>query len=597
MQQPHSRRVGRPHRFALVTVLLLVLSACSATNDTPSGESVSAGALFQAEDDDRTLEEKVDTDGDGEMSDEEIETYARATLLDFSQCMRDNGFPDFTDVVLEDFTEGSGGQGAFIGLMVERGVSLGDPDAIATLQSCGTELQNLQTFAPQPSDAEVEEREEQLLEFASCMREQGLDNWPDPDFAANPNGGYGAELLQEFDIESDEVQEAGGACQADGRGFNLEDETEEDDEAEDEDTPDDEVAASDEGADEDEVAEETAETPEDGDRTAISPLIEGDTSDLNVVEVTRGDLVTTKSLSGTLGFGETRPFPTNTTGIVTALPVEGDIIDFGDTLFEVDNVPVLLLEGSLPQYRRFDINMDDGADIEQLEQNLVDLGYAEDIDLTIDDDFTGFTRDAIEAMQEELGVDDSGRIELGRVVFANGPVRIGTINVELGQTISPQVTVLNVTENDQRITINLDAEDRALFEVGTEVDVELPDNSVVPGLVDDVADVANQALNPATGALGDPTIEVTVVFDGPTPDSVFDAAPVDIVVAEDVVSGVLTVPVPALIALSGGGHAVELVVEGGTQLIEVELGSFVDDLVEVSGDIREGDQVVMATAG
>ena len=50
----------------------------------------------------------------------------------------------------------------------------------------------------------------------------------------------------------------------------------------------------------------------------------------------------------------------------------------------------------------------------------------------------------------------------------------------------------------------------------------------------------------------------------------------------------------ALIALSGGGHAVELIVEGGTQLIGVQLGDFVDDLVEISGDVQPGDRVAMA---
>ena len=80
-------------------------------------------------------------------------------------------------------------------------------------------------------------------------------------------------------------------------------------------------------------------------------------------------------------------------------------------------------------------------------------------------------------------------------------------------------------------------------------------------------------------------------------DDVFDEAPLDVIVTEEVIAGVLTVPVPALVALSGGGHAVELIVEGGTQLIGVELGDFVDDIVEIRGDLQEGDRVVMATGG
>jgi peptidoglycan hydrolase-like protein with peptidoglycan-binding domain len=528
--------------------------------------------------DDRTLEEKVDTDGDGEMSEDEVQTYARAVLLDFSDCMRDNGYPDFTDVVLEDFTEGGGGQGRFIALMAERGVTL--PEGVPTLQSCGESLADLQTFAPQPSDDEVAEQEALVLEFAACMRTTGVDDWPDPDFAANsgPNG-YGPELLDAVDIQSDEVQEAIATCQAENSGVTIGQESGGDE------------AASNSSED------QATEPSEDITRAPISPLIDGDTSDLNLAQVTRRDLVQTKSLAGTLGYGEQRPFPTNTTGIVTALPAEGDVIGFGEVLFHIDNEPVLLLEGSIPQFRRFTSNMGDGADVEQLEQNLERFGYADDFDLTVDQDFTVVTRDVVEEFQLQLGIGDTGRIELGRVVFSSTPVRIGEVHVELGQTVSPQNTLVSVTDSEQRIVVDLDAEDRSLVSTGTAVDIELPDGTVVAGTVSAVAAVATRSVNQQNGASEDPTIEVTVGFSGNPPEDVFDAAPVDIIVTDEVTSDVLTVPVPSLVAVSGGGHAVELVVDGGTQLIGVELGDFVDEIVEVRGDLQEGDSVVLGAAG
>ena len=569
----------------LVAALILLASACG---DASTAQTTQAGGLFLAQTGDgRPLEEKVDTDGDGEMSEEEIQVYATATLLEFSQCMRDNGYPDFTDVVLEDFTEGGGGQGRFLALMTERGVNLTDPDAIPTLQSCGEGLADLQTFAPQPSDAELQEQEALVLEFAACMREGGLENWPDPDFAANGGNGYGPELLEEFDIQSPEIQDAIETCQAEAGGVDFDGE-EGEDEADDDDTTPDEGQT-------DEVAGDEPEEPID--RTPLSPVIEGDTSDLNVATVTRADLAQTTTLAGTLSFGDERPFPTNSTGIVTALPTEGDTIEFGEAIFYVDNEPVLLFEGDLPQYRAFNNNMSEGSDIEQLERNLVDLGFAEDFDLTVDDDFTATTRDVIEALQLEFDVEDTGEFRLGSVVFSTSPVRIGAVHVELGQSITPQVNVVSSTGSDQRIILDLDADDRSLVSTGDDVEIELPDGTVVAGEVTDVAAVATRNVNPQTGESGDATIEVTVGFSDGPPDNVFDAAPVDIIVTESVSTGVLTVPVPALIALSGGGHAVELIVDGGTQLIGVELGDFVDDIVEVSGDIQEGDLVVMATAG
>ena len=118
-----------------------------------------------------------------------------------------------------------------------------------------------------------------------------------------------------------------------------------------------------------------------------------------------------------------------------------------------------------------------------------------------------------------------------------------------------------------------------------------------PGTVSAVAAVATRSVNQQNGAANDPTIEVTVGFTGTPPADIFDAAPVDIIVTDRVIADVLTVPVPALIALSGGGHAVELVVDGGTQLIGVELGDYVGEIVEIRGDLQEGDTVVLGAAG
>lgn len=164
-----------------------------------------------------------DTDGDGVLSDAELGAYANELLLSFSSCMRENGFPDFEDMTVDIFIESAGdatqSQAVFFEAMAERGVNLTDPESVQSLQACGDDLGKLQTIAPQPSDADITEREAQLLDFAQCMREQGIEDWPDPDFAANPGGGYGLELTEQFDINSPEIQTAGAACGEQGRGF------------------------------------------------------------------------------------------------------------------------------------------------------------------------------------------------------------------------------------------------------------------------------------------------------------------------------------------------------------------------------------------
>ena len=62
------------------------------------------------------------------------------------------------------------------------------------------------------------------------------------------------------------------------------------------------------------------------------------------------------------------------------------------------------------------------------------------------------------------------------------------------------------------------------------------------------------------------------------------------------VESALSVPVTALVGKSGGGFAVEVVRDGGRrELVAVQLGLFdtTAGRVEVEGELREGDQVVV----
>jgi multidrug efflux pump subunit AcrA (membrane-fusion protein) len=75
-----------------------------------------------------------------------------------------------------------------------------------------------------------------------------------------------------------------------------------------------------------------------------------------------------------------------------------------------------------------------------------------------------------------------------------------------------------------------------------------------------------------------------------------DKAPVQVAITTRGVENALSVPVTALVGKSGGGFAVEVVRDGGRrELVAVKLGLFDTGggRVQVEGDLREGDQVVV----
>jgi hypothetical protein len=127
-----------------------------------------------------------------------------------------------------------------------------------------------------------------------------------------------------------------------------------------------------------------------------------------------------------------------------------------------------------------------------------------------------------------------------------------------------------------------------LLNVGDAVKIELPDDSRVDGTVATIGRVATVAQEGSSA-----TIAASVSLAAPVES--LDAAPVDVVVTTQKATGVLVVPIRALVALAEGGYAVEKVSGASTQLVAVEPGEFGDGIVAVTGEgLAEGDTVVVA---
>ena len=100
------------------------------------------------------------------------------------------------------------------------------------------------------------------------------------------------------------------------------------------------------------------------------------TLELTTVAIQKGDLAKKEEYNGTLRQTDSKVLNSPMSGVVTYVPKEGTIINFGEVLFAVDNKPVILVEGPIPFYRTLDLNSDAGPDVLQLEEALVFLGYA-----------------------------------------------------------------------------------------------------------------------------------------------------------------------------------------------------------------------------
>ena len=305
------------------------------------------------------------------------------------------------------------------------------------------------------------------------------------------------------------------------------------------------------------------------------------------VKVTTRDLVQTSDFDGTLGFGETSDLVVGAGGTVTAVVPAGTIVDRGGDLIEIDGRTVVLLFGARPMWRPLGEGVSDGLDVQQLEENLIALGFATADELGPNQRWTWTTTAAVKRWQKARGVEQSGTVDRSQVVFEPGAVRIAQNNVAVGgQAGGPVAKITAVTKG---VSVDLSAKKQSLVKAGDKVQVVLPDGTTRPATIASIGTVATAQQQ------GDPTIPIKVTFDDPNSTPNLDQAPVKVRVTTNAARGVLAVPVSALLAVSGGGYALErLAGDGTTEQVAVKLGAFADNYVQVTGNIKAGDDVVVA---
>jgi hypothetical protein len=151
--------------------------------------------------------------------------------------------------------------------------------------------------------------------------------------------------------------------------------------------------------------------------------------------------------------------------------------------------------------------------------------------------------------------------------------------------------VLETSSTQLVVTVDLDATKQSEAVVGEPVTVQMPNGNVVDGKITAVSPVAqsNNSGNGSGGGSGgsngnspSAVVPVTITLKGRQPITGLDQAAVSVNFQQQKANNVLSVPVTALLAVAGGGYAVQ---EAGAphKLIPVTPGLFAAGFVQISG--------------
>lgn len=295
--------------------------------------------------------------------------------------------------------------------------------------------------------------------------------------------------------------------------------------------------------------------------------------------VEKGDLTDSKLFAGALGYGAPTGVPGAASGTVTWLPEPGQVIEQDQPVYAVDERPVRAMYGATPLWRTLEYGIE-GADVRQLNEDLAALGY----DVSVDETFGKRTRAAVQRWQEDRGLEVTGALTADDIVFVDGPVRVDSVVAKLGQPAAGDV--LQVTSTKRVVNAAVSQADAERLVVGTKVRVRVNGGEAIEGEVVDAV--------PGESDSGGKTVDTTIAFDAgdrtlPSAGSVQVDAP------GQTAEGVLSVPVQALVATGRSGeYGVEVARrDGTTKRVTVQVGLVADGRAAVTGDVHEGDEVVV----
>jgi hypothetical protein len=279
--------------------------------------------------------------------------------------------------------------------------------------------------------------------------------------------------------------------------------------------------------------------------------------------------------------------------VLTRLPTVGTIATRGESLYRVNDRPVPVFYGRTPLFRELGAAHVHGSDVAMVEANLAALGYVSGVPASERAVMTPALRSALRRWQSKAGLPATGTLSAGQVAVVAGPVRVGSVQAQLGDPAAGQV--MTVTSTTKVVTMAVDPTEANDLKAGVAVTVVRPDARHIRAKVTAVGTTVH---GDAPGGGGDgndaPKVNVTVTPLHSRDVAGLDAASVRVLVTAEKHPDVLAVPVGALLALREGGYAVQ---PPGGELMPVKTGMFARELVEISGPgIVAGLKVVTAAS-
>jgi len=203
------RSVNNEFRCAMKRALILLAGLSFVIASCSSGNAADSGIASLSDDASITTTTAASSSADSEQA-----------MLDFAQCMRDNGLPDFPDPVVGSdgsLSFGFRGQGA-----ADAGIDPRSDEFQTAMSACSDLIQGI-ALGGNRGQFDPTELQDQLIQVAQCLRDKGYDV-TDPQLDFTGGGPAGGERGPTAGSEGESGPPAdGGRFQIFGPNFDLTD--------------------------------------------------------------------------------------------------------------------------------------------------------------------------------------------------------------------------------------------------------------------------------------------------------------------------------------------------------------------------------------